>query len=841
MYKNSLIIPVYNAEAYLEERMSALLRMRDCKKAEVLLIDDGSEDGSLQICRKFERRYRNVRVFAQQHRGVSAARNVGLRNAVGTYIFFLDADDELARGTIKKVSAFFDRIADLVDLVTYPLETIYQGKILQPHFRYRFLKQSGVYDLCTLPFIGQTTMNIVIKNRFENNILFSETQNFSEDQRYCCDILAEKLKMGFCEKGKYLYYRSSSSASGKLSGACYIFEQCMSFFEQLFDRYEYVPLAFQGLFVNDIYWKMTSNILFPYHYGPEAYATSVERIRKLLRKCYPSVILDHPQIDFFEKYYLMRLKDEGSILPEVTDQAFSLYSEGYLVCRETSMEMVLTKVTVRDGYVRIQGFLKSAFFQFGTCTCSLYAVENAGDARRKLQLLPSAHNYYLSYEPTQRFKAYTYTHPAAGLKTLSFEVELGGHTFPVHYYFMPLTPFSHGLKKYRYQKDGVQIEINERNIFQFCRFQQPQKPIIWLYYDCTGVSCDNGMLQFLHDLKREDRVSRFYVVTDLRQMENLPEDCCIRFGSDDHKRLLLEADQVITAYIEENNIYPYDSNEYELYADQFHFEITYLQHGVLHIKMPWKYSPERIQADRIVVSTQREAKLFIDNGFEDAQLLKTRMPRFQTPPARGRISTKKILFAPSWRSYLVGASRGGQWQAQPEKVIESKFFQTIMELLQSDRLKTLLDKNGYSLEVKLHPIFQNYQSLFCVDNQTIRFVTTADEPQNYDLFITDFSSYLYDFVYQQIPVISFIPDYDEFRCGMNGYRDLNYPPEFWAGVSRTPEELLDVIFQFLTGYPVNQIEDIFFECDDPMEEIYHHLMKKQVLRQKEVDYEDKTL
>lgn len=73
-------------------------------------------------------------------------------------------------------------------------------------------------------------MNIAVKNRFADNVLFDENQTFSEDQKYCCDVLHRTLKMGFCKEGKYIYYRSSSSSSGRLSGSCYIFEQCMSFF-----------------------------------------------------------------------------------------------------------------------------------------------------------------------------------------------------------------------------------------------------------------------------------------------------------------------------------------------------------------------------------------------------------------------------------------------------------------------------------------------------------------------------------------------------------------------------------------------------------------------------------
>lgn len=66
------------------------------------------------------------------------------------------------------------------------------------------------------------------------------------------------------------------------------------------------------------------------------------------------------------------MKDENSIQPEITDEAFSLYSEGYLVSCEKSIEMVLTKVSLHNGTVLLCGFLKSVFFSFTPgCLCCM--------------------------------------------------------------------------------------------------------------------------------------------------------------------------------------------------------------------------------------------------------------------------------------------------------------------------------------------------------------------------------------------------------------------------------------------------------------------------------------
>lgn len=828
MDKISLIIPLYNAEQHIPGCLDRLLAERTGSFIlEIILVDDGSTDQSGAVCQRYARCHSAVKYLRQPHMGVSAARNLGIRNAAGRYIFFLDADDRLAPGTIGRVAAFFDDVYDRTDLVTYPIETIWKGRKLKPHFRYRYLKESGVYDLREEPYIGQTTMNIAIKNQFAGNILFDENQAYSEDQKFCCDVLKAKLQMGFCRDGSYLYYRSRSSASGRLAGSCYIFEQCMGFFENLFSGYEEVPAAFQGLYVNDLYWKMCSNILFPYHYGKAEYQNALERMQALLGKCEPSVILNHPAIDFYEKYYLLRLMGGNVLQWRVNKRSFSLWDKGRLALQEKSMEMVITKVRIWGSQIEICGFLKTAFFQFYDREPTLCAVENGGRLTRKLKLFPSAHNYYQSREATQCFWAVRYLCDGDGVRQFHFEAEVGNYWFPIHYYFMPLTPFSHQYKRYIYRKDSVLLEIKEDNEFEISRLENVQarrQRRIWLYYDCRGVARDNGMMQFEHDIVWEDGVERYYVISDKRQALN-PVVCShgVWFGSRRHKRLFLKAEKLVTAYIEENNILPFPMADYGRYAGKFRFEVIYLQHGVLHIKMPWKYSPEKMMADKVVVSTRQEAELFQKNGFRDAQLWKVKMPRFDflSPPA---IRERKMLFAPSWRSYLVGDNVDNKWELLPENFKESAYYKKIQSFLASEPLAQMLEERQYTLEVKLHPIFSGYAEYFHAASQRICFVNQIRE-EEYALLITDFSSILYDFLYIKTPVLIFIPDVTEFKAGMNGYRRLDHSQQFMEQASAEPEEIVGRVKDFLDGRPIPEPCADFFQAGSSRKEIYLRMMR----------------
>lgn len=819
-YRCSVIIPIYNAEKHIKRCVKSLQECNKEHDIEILLINDGSTDRSRYLCNLLAARYNNVYCYHQENAGVSAARNVGIRHARGKYLFYLDADDELKEGTIQSVLDFFDSVYDKTDLVTYPIETIYRGKKATPHFRYQYLKESGVYDLREQPYIGQTTMNIVVKNKFEKNVLFDENQSFSEDQVYCCEVLKEKLKMGFCKDGAYIYYRNSNSSSGRLAGACYIFEQCTSFFERMFAWYEEdVPKAFQGLFVNDFAWKLACNILLPYHYEREQYDQAVDRLRKLLRRCSNDVILCHPQIDFFEKFYMLRLKGQEQLSCIVNPSGFGLWDREICAVYESVPEIVVTKCQIRKGKVLLCGFLKSVFYQFYDREPILCAIENPGTLKKNLSLQPSAHEYYLSHEKTQKYWAFFYEADAEKVAEVTFKVGIDGFWFPVKYYFMPWIPFSHDEKRYEYTNQGIQLNIDEANHIHIQKVLEEQKESVWLYYDCAGVERDNGMLQFLHDYKKNDGVTRYYVVSDERQRAYLPnEKCSILWGSDQHKKIFLQCQKIITAFIENENIIPFPRSEYDKFAGSFQFEIVYLQHGVLHIDMPWKYSPEHILADKVVVSTKQEAELYKSNGFRDEDLLKYRMPRFENK-IRRKEACKKLLFAPSWRSYLVGNYENRQWEKLTSKFKTSSYFKNIQEFLNSEKLEQFLEKYDYTLEVKLHPIFSMYAECFQLNSAHIKMVDTVDAVENYAICITDISSLLYDYLFQEIPVFLFLPDVVEFKAGMNGYRDIK-DPEYWEKVNVSADELIEKLIRYVVDKVYDEIECDFYLCDSPTEMIY---------------------
>lgn len=100
----SMIVPVYNVEKHLEKCVHSLLEQENEKNdLEILLIDDGSTDKSGYLCDQLAGRFPEVKAFHEENGGPSIARNLGIKNATGQYILFVDSDDYIEKDTCKKL------------------------------------------------------------------------------------------------------------------------------------------------------------------------------------------------------------------------------------------------------------------------------------------------------------------------------------------------------------------------------------------------------------------------------------------------------------------------------------------------------------------------------------------------------------------------------------------------------------------------------------------------------------------------------------------------------------------------------------------------------------------
>ena len=100
--KITVIVPVYNTKKFLTRCVNSILK-QSYENLEVIIIDDGSTDGSAQVCDELSKSDKRVRVIHQKNKGIATTRNIGIENATGYYISFVDSDDYLEKDLYKNL------------------------------------------------------------------------------------------------------------------------------------------------------------------------------------------------------------------------------------------------------------------------------------------------------------------------------------------------------------------------------------------------------------------------------------------------------------------------------------------------------------------------------------------------------------------------------------------------------------------------------------------------------------------------------------------------------------------------------------------------------------------
>lgn len=128
--KVSIIVPIYNCEKYLSKCINSLLK-QTYENLEIILVDDGSTDNSLKICKEYAKNPK-IKLIHQENMGVSVARNVGLKNSMGEYVAFVDADDYVNNNYIENAVSVLDSNTDFVLLNMFVEKS---NKILRKYYK----------------------------------------------------------------------------------------------------------------------------------------------------------------------------------------------------------------------------------------------------------------------------------------------------------------------------------------------------------------------------------------------------------------------------------------------------------------------------------------------------------------------------------------------------------------------------------------------------------------------------------------------------------------------------------------------------------------------------------
>lgn len=214
----SIVVPVYNAEKYLEECLASLVN-QTYKNTEIILVDDGSTDSSLKILKKYQKKYSSIKVISQKNQGSSFARSTGIKKAKGDYLMFVDADDWIDTNTISKLASIlakkqydnirFFGILEPSGIIKNQYE--FQGK------KQKELTKKEIYQL----LIETKTLHNLCFGIYKTSLLknidsFESHVSFAEDYWANLDILTKASSVLMLNEVFYHYRENQASVTKKV-------------------------------------------------------------------------------------------------------------------------------------------------------------------------------------------------------------------------------------------------------------------------------------------------------------------------------------------------------------------------------------------------------------------------------------------------------------------------------------------------------------------------------------------------------------------------------------------------------------------------------------------------
>ena len=226
--KTSVIVPVYNTEAYIEECIESILGQTQ-KEIEIIVVDDGSTDGSMAIVEHYQQLYDNIHSFKQKNQGQGAARNLGVHVALGEYIYFLDSDDFIEPDTLE--CCYQCAKENDLDLVLFDASVLVEEGV-DPRIKIGKYDRRSIIKEVNCKFTGRTFLEkymerepdivspcmMYLKKKFiECNELEFLQDVVHEDEEYRFRLMmAEPILMYVPKLFYYRRYRSGSTMTSNM-------------------------------------------------------------------------------------------------------------------------------------------------------------------------------------------------------------------------------------------------------------------------------------------------------------------------------------------------------------------------------------------------------------------------------------------------------------------------------------------------------------------------------------------------------------------------------------------------------------------------------------------------
>lgn len=871
--KVSVVIPIYNVEEYLTECIESVINQTIGfeENIEIILVNDGSPDNSEEICLKYQERYPdNIQYIVQENAGVSAARNNGLQYAKGDYVNFLDADDKWDADAFEKGVKLLEHIS-CIDLVCFRLK-FFDAKDDYHMLDYKYTCD-GVIDIFERPQdILLHGSCILFRRQCLTQNPFDTRVKISEDTKLVYEVIFNKGKYGIISSSDYNYRKrkdESSAIQKSQSKKYWYFDSIEHVHKYLInlsiEKYGNVIQYVQYFIMYDLQWRIKNGISIEVSEIEER--KYVDSIKYLISQIDDEVILAQRNIGFNNKLLAFYLK-YGESLDKCLAFGKGMMINGHPFNNASSIPNTIYEFEVVDhnklliiGEVNYYKEFK-LYYSYNGIEKEIKTYDKNKFGNEPFTLLKKGYTEYIDLNGSGHISFYIeYNGIRIKLNTKSIQYSRLASTLNGSYYFEDGCLFTMDsanmqitlrkgagvgsvvLKELKYLKEL--LVRNKHKVVVIRALYWITKPFIrkkvMLFCDREFMARDSAEVLFRYFNSHNDdrRIKTCFVVggkyEDYKRMKQFGN--VIKYNSLKHKLLILHSDFIISSHADryENNAF---GKAIKYYVDLFRFKYVYLTHGILfHDSSHWL---NRVNKNfvRNVVSSPLEYKSIVSGNyfFEDNQLIKTGLPRYDNYLNSDIDIENKILFMPTWRSTLAGESISEtQRREYNPEFKKSEYFLYYEKLLNDERLLNKLKENSLRIKFCIHPSFRAQFDDF-EGNEFVEFAIDVDsqyETLTSKCLVTDYSSAACDFAYLTKPVIYANFDLDHIydvhyynKCYFD-YDENGFGPNCRT-LDETVDELIKLIdsgFRVEEKYEKRMREFFYYKDASNSERVYNELKK----------------
>ena len=289
----SVIVPVYNTEKYLARCLDSLLN-QTYRDLEIIVIDDGSKDGSPAICDAYAQKDARIRVIHKTNAGVSAARNDGLAVVSGEYVTFMDSDDYIDKTMYETLHRLITQTAD-VDIAVCGTKRELSNGAFTSYYEGQeelvFSQREAIVNLLSNTYYCCSVCDKLIRRETVSDIRFDVAKKHNEDLLFLYEVMKRANRVVFSPTPLYYYCLNASSATHAAFGI-----DQMAIIDVSEYIYQDIKCRFADLEDVEFMAYMRNNLTVAMQAAEQggSHKTEIKRIRRNIRRNLVRFLAHHP-------------------------------------------------------------------------------------------------------------------------------------------------------------------------------------------------------------------------------------------------------------------------------------------------------------------------------------------------------------------------------------------------------------------------------------------------------------------------------------------------------------------------------------------------------------------